>query len=79
MNIILVSLWILQGTLYFDYAHLQLVQGKQHDAVNLMVEAACLGMSDALDWLQAEKNNSTYIQYKLAGMYERGEGVEKDI
>ena len=67
------------STLYFDYAHLQLVQGKQHDAVNLMVEAACLGMSDALDWLQAEKNNSTYIQYKLAGMYERGEGVEKDI
>lgn len=68
-----------QSTLYFDYAHLQLVQGNQHDAVNLMVEAACLGMSDALDWLQTEKNNSTYIQYKLAGMYERGEGVEKDI
>ena len=68
-----------QSSLYFDYAHLQLVQGKQHDAVNAMVEAACLGMVDALDWLETEKNDSLYIQYKLAGMYERGDGVEKDI
>ncbi|CAD9196522.1 dynamin family protein [Acinetobacter bohemicus] len=68
-----------QSNLYFDYAHLQLVQGKQHDAVNFMVDAASLGMSHALDWLQTEKNNFTYIQYKLAGMYERGAGVKKDI
>lgn len=68
-----------QSSLYFDYAKLQLDQHKQHDAINFMVEAACLGLADALNWLENEKNNSSYIQYKLAGMYERGEGVEKDL
>lgn len=68
-----------QSSLYFDYARLQLDQHKQHNAVNFMVEAACLGLADALNWLENEKNNSSYIQYKLAGMYERGEGVEKNL
>ena len=78
-NYHLSQLVLIKSSLYFDFAQTQLGQGKNQNAIDTITDAAILGLPKALGWLEDKKTNSTYVQLKLAGMYESGQGVKKNI